>query len=174
MGTYGSPLKSPTAIEIIKKIEEEGFYRLKPRKKTAFFFLAVSLFFLWGSIITFGDDLFMDIVTVGLCVTCVVFVTFVISGYDTSIYFYPEGCKVGKKYFTWEDIKYYRFLRHRFGKDVFIGYVNPKKTPKWNLEETHLDELLIINFYDMSSQSLAELITALQVHFLESKKTLHG
>ncbi|MBU7024474.1 MAG: hypothetical protein HXS40_09950 [Theionarchaea archaeon] len=71
-------------------------------------------------------------------------------------------------------MKYYRFFRHRYGKDVLIGYVNPKKRPQWNLEETHLDELLIINSYNMSSQSLAELITALQVHFLESKKAHHG
>jgi len=55
------------------------------------------------------------------------------------------------------------------GKDVKFGYSDPRKTTSiWTYWEQGIREVLIPQTYSMSARTLAELLTALQKHFIRA------
>ncbi|MBU7028017.1 MAG: hypothetical protein HXS48_13865 [Theionarchaea archaeon] len=76
--------------------------------------------------------------------------------------------------FEWTDIKYFTVCRVYLGKNVILGYSDPRKTTStWTYWEPGIREVLIPQTYGMSARTLAELLTALQKHFIRVASKAH-
>ena len=175
-----SLLSPPTADEIIEGIEKNEKYILKSRAITSLFF------FLYASILAYGmfDVTFQYRDQFGLLFAGFFGFSAFIFGYilflsPTYLLLSPEGFTVRtllRSYsLKWEDMKYFRLILFPFfGKDVAVGYSKSQRTDLWPPWETDTKEFLINDTYGMSAQTLADLLSALQKHFVNSASTKSG
>ncbi|MGD2246957.1 MAG: hypothetical protein PVF58_01020 [Candidatus Methanofastidiosia archaeon] len=165
---------TPTADGIIEEIEKTGSYTLKPRKIVALIHVIIYSIFVYlgikeiqeGHYIALGYFLaiFFGAGMVGELCDFFGLLYFRITSKGFTIRLLR-----GSYFYTWENVKYFRtdIPRWTQGKWALFGYIDPKKEPLWTLEETNIREGVIPNPYNMSSQTLIELLTKLQTHFLD-------